>query len=84
MLALLRAGLQPKQPDLARGLAWIRSHQCEDGSWPGRSVNKERDPATFIGKLMSDAGTAFVAQALIESEARSEKNPKYTPTDRIR
>ncbi len=64
---LLRAGLPADRPELARGFAWIRSHQQEDGSWPGRSVNKERDPATFIGKLMTDAATAIAAQALVEA-----------------
>jgi squalene-hopene/tetraprenyl-beta-curcumene cyclase len=66
---LLRAGLPADRPELARGLAWLRSHQQEDGSWPGRSVNKERDPATFIGKLMTDAATAVAAQALVEAGA---------------
>jgi squalene-hopene/tetraprenyl-beta-curcumene cyclase len=67
---LLRAGLPATQPEVAQGLAWLRLHQREDGSWPGRSVNKERDPKTFVGKLMSDAATAIAAQALIASDSR--------------
>ena len=67
---LLRAGLPAARPELSRGFAWLRSHQQEDGSWPGRSVNKERDPATFIGKLMTDAATAIAAQALVEAGSR--------------
>ena len=42
---------------------------ADDGSWPGVSVNKKRDPSTFVGKLMVDAATAFAALALVEAEA---------------
>ena len=68
--ALLRTGSPSARPEVARGLDWLRSHQQGDGSWPGRSVNKERDPGTFVGKLMSDAATAIAAQALIEARSR--------------
>jgi squalene-hopene/tetraprenyl-beta-curcumene cyclase len=68
--ALLRAGSPAACPELARGLGWLRSHQRSDGSWPGYSMNKERDPATFVGKLMSDAATAVAARALVESGTR--------------
>jgi hypothetical protein len=67
---LLRDGSPSARPEVAQGLGWLRSHQQGDGSWPGRSVNKERDPATFIGKLMSDAATAVAALALFEAESR--------------
>jgi squalene-hopene/tetraprenyl-beta-curcumene cyclase len=66
---LLRAGLPAARPELAKGLGWLRSNQRPDGSWLGRSVNKERDPVTFTGKLMSDAATAFSAWALVEAES---------------
>jgi squalene-hopene/tetraprenyl-beta-curcumene cyclase len=68
--ALLRDGSPSVRPEVARGLGWLRSHQQGDGSWPGRSVNKERDTATFVGKLMSDAATAVAALVLIEAESR--------------
>jgi squalene-hopene/tetraprenyl-beta-curcumene cyclase len=68
--ALLRAGSPSVRPEVAQGLGWLRSHQQDDGSWRGRSVNKERDTATFVGKLMSDAATAIAALALIEAESR--------------
>jgi hypothetical protein len=67
---LVRAGHPTARPEVVHGLAWLRSHQQKDGSWPGRSMNKERDPSTFTGKLMTDAATAISAQALIELEAR--------------
>jgi squalene-hopene/tetraprenyl-beta-curcumene cyclase len=68
--ALLRARSPAARPEVVQGLGWLRSHQNEDGSWPGRSVNKKRDPATFVGKLMSDAATAIAAQALVEADSR--------------
>jgi squalene cyclase len=68
--ALIGAGVPADRPEMAKGLAWLRSHQRADGTWPGVSVNKERDPATFTGKLMIDAATAFAARALVESESR--------------
>ena len=66
--ALLRAGIAADRPDAAAGLAWLRSHQQADGSWPGHSLNKKRDPKTFIGHLMTDAATAIAVQALVEAE----------------
>ena len=68
--ALLRGGSTSTSPEVVRGLAWVRSNQQPDGSWPGRSVNKTRDPATFAGKLMIDAATAIASQSLVEAEAR--------------
>jgi squalene-hopene/tetraprenyl-beta-curcumene cyclase len=67
---LLRAGSPSARPEVAQGLGWLRTHQRGDGSWPGRSLNKERDPATFVGKLMADAATAMAALAIIEAESR--------------
>jgi squalene-hopene/tetraprenyl-beta-curcumene cyclase len=64
---VLRAHAQSNtRAALDRGLAWLRSHQQADGSWPGHSVNKKRDPATMAGKIMTDAATAFAARALLE------------------
>jgi squalene-hopene/tetraprenyl-beta-curcumene cyclase len=68
--ALLRGGSPATRPEVTQGLDWLRSHQQEDGSWPGRSVNKKRDPATFVGKLMSDAATAIAAQVFVEADGR--------------
>ena len=68
---LRRAVPAAARPAVIKGLDWLRSHQRDDGSWPGRSVNKERDPATFAGKLMTDAATAIAALALVEAESTS-------------
>ncbi len=65
---LIRAGSSKIRPRWVKGLDWIRTHQRENGSWPASSLNKQRDPETFVGKLMSDAATALAAQALAEAQ----------------
>jgi squalene-hopene/tetraprenyl-beta-curcumene cyclase len=68
--ALLRVGTPATRPEVAQGLGWLRTHQQPDGSWNGRSLNKERDPKTFIGRLMTDSATAMAALALVEADKR--------------
>jgi squalene-hopene/tetraprenyl-beta-curcumene cyclase len=68
--ALIAAGEPSTRPEVTRAVGWLRSQQNLDGSWPGISVNKQRDPASFAGKLMTDAATAYSARALIEAETR--------------
>ena len=46
---------------VAKGRAWLREHQDNDGSWSGRSPNR-RDP--FNDQLATDAATAFAVLAL--------------------
>lgn len=67
----LRAGLAPTQRQVARAIAWLRTHQDPaEGRWMASSLNKQRDPATDIGKFMSDAATAYAVMALREAEVR--------------
>ena len=50
---------------VARGLDWLNRNQVrETGQWMAWSLNKERDPATDIGKFMSDAATGFAVLSL--------------------
>ncbi len=55
---LRRGGLQADDPRLAKGIAWLKSHQRQSGRWYTRSLNK--DSKHFI----SHAGTAFAVLAL--------------------
>ena len=51
-------------PKIAKGLNWLRVNQEPSGEWRGSSVNKKREPMTNVGRLMSDAATAFAVLAL--------------------
>ena len=63
--ALEQSGSAPDDPHLVRALAWLAEHQDpKTGMWVASSLNKRRDPATYIGKFMSDAATAYAVLAL--------------------
>jgi squalene-hopene/tetraprenyl-beta-curcumene cyclase len=64
-LALERSGVPRSDARVQRGLEWLTSHQdAATGMWSASSLNKSRDPATDIGKFMSDAATAYAVLAL--------------------
>ena len=64
--ALEEAGTAPNEPHLARALAWLSTHQdATTGMWRAWSLNKHRDPASNVGKFMSDAATGYAVLALI-------------------
>jgi len=66
-LALQNGGLSRSDARVSRALRWLSEHQDrETGMWSASSVNKQRDPATEIGKFMSDAATAYAVLALVE------------------
>jgi squalene-hopene/tetraprenyl-beta-curcumene cyclase len=61
---LQTAGMAKDNPSIAKGLTWLRSNQATTGEWRGVSVNKKRDPATHVGKFMTDAATGYAVLAL--------------------
>jgi squalene-hopene/tetraprenyl-beta-curcumene cyclase len=62
---LQQAGKPRTDPMVARGLAWLAQHQDRaTGMWTAVSLNKKRDPATDVGKFMSDAATSYAVLAL--------------------
>ncbi len=72
-LALQRAGtaepastVSRTDPRIRRALDWLVKHQDPaTGAWSASSLNKKRDPASDIGKFMSDAATAYAVLALM-------------------
>lgn len=60
-----QAGRPQADPIVARGRAWLVQHQNHtNGMWTASSLNKQRDPASDVGKFMSDAATAYAVLAL--------------------
>ena len=54
------------EPAVARGRAWLRQHQdAASGTWHATSLNKQRDPASDVGRFMNDAATAYAVLALL-------------------
>jgi squalene-hopene/tetraprenyl-beta-curcumene cyclase len=68
--ALQLAGLPKENPQISKGLVWLRSNQDPTGAWRAMSVNKNRAPESkdaakaHIGKFMWDAATAYSVLAL--------------------
>ena len=63
--ALEQAGQKASDPVLSRALAWLRTHQNADGSWPAESMNHKHDPGTVPARFMSDAATGWATAALL-------------------
>ena len=58
--AVLRgAGVPVNEPPIARGVAWLKSHQRESGRWFTRSLNKDNE------HFISHAGSAYAVMALV-------------------
>ena len=68
--ALQLAGLTKQNPQVNKGLAWLRSNQDPTGAWRAASVNKHRSPESsnpakaHVGKFMWDAATGYAVLAL--------------------
>jgi squalene-hopene/tetraprenyl-beta-curcumene cyclase len=58
IFVLKLAGLSPSDPRMAKGLAWLKTHQRESGRWFTPSLNGSRR------NVITNAGTALCAMAL--------------------
>ena len=66
-LALRQSGSARASAAVTRGRVWLQEHQDPStGMWRAASLNKQRDPASDVGKFMSDAATAYAVLALAE------------------
>jgi len=67
--ALEQAGVGHSDTGLARGLAWLRTHQDpESGRWSAESMNHPHDAGTMPALFMSDAATGYATAALLAAE----------------
>jgi squalene-hopene/tetraprenyl-beta-curcumene cyclase len=64
VLAMEESGTGSEEGTLKRGVAWLENHQEKDGNWRASSPNKLRDPASDVGRFMSDAATGYAVLAL--------------------
>ena len=68
---LQESGVPLNNPQLQRGIHWLRSNQMADGDWPASSVNKKKHRSYNTRLFMNDAGTAFAVLALTEPQKRT-------------
>jgi len=58
IFVLRKAGVPATEPSIARGVAWLKTHQRASGRWFTRSLNKDNE------HFISHAGSAFAIMAL--------------------
>jgi squalene-hopene/tetraprenyl-beta-curcumene cyclase len=63
--ALEQAGVSRTDPAMKNAVAWLTRNQDKTtGLWLAYSLNKQRDPASDIGRFMVDAATSYSVLAL--------------------
>ena len=68
VVALNAAGVAQGDKRMDDALVWLGKNQDPaSGSWAGYSLNKQRDPASDVGRFMTDAATAYSTLALERS-----------------
>ena len=63
--ALQKSGVSPSQKNLGKALDWlVKNQNPTEGYWPASSLNKEHEPTSERGFMLTDAATAFAVLAL--------------------
>lgn len=67
---LQEAAVPIDNPQVQKGIYWLRGNQMADGDWPASSVNKKKHRSYNTRLFMNDAATAFAVLALTEPPKR--------------
>jgi squalene-hopene/tetraprenyl-beta-curcumene cyclase len=76
-----QAGVKPSETNLARALAWLRTHQdAQAGNWTAESMNhKHSSFGVMAERFMSDAATGYATAALLGAgDAGAERTASST------
>ena len=78
-----QAGVGHTEAGIARGLAWLRTHQdAQTGRWPADSMNHPHDAGSMPALFMSDAATGYATAALLAAE-RTAPHQHGRPTAKV-
>jgi squalene-hopene/tetraprenyl-beta-curcumene cyclase len=67
IFVLQQSGISRENLQIKRGREWlVRNQDGKEGFWAAYSLNKRRDPASNVGRFMTDAATAYSVLALTE------------------
>lgn len=81
--AVEQVGAGHSDANLARGLAWLRTHQdAQTGRWSADSMNHPHDSGSMPALFMSDAATGYATAALLAAE-RSAPHQHGRPTAKV-
>jgi squalene-hopene/tetraprenyl-beta-curcumene cyclase len=81
--AVEQLGAGHSDANLARGLAWLRTHQDpESGRWSAESMNHPHDSGSMPALFMSDAATGYATAALLAAE-RTAPHQHGRPTAKV-
>jgi len=81
--AVEQVGAGHSDANLARGLAWLRTHQDpESGRWSAESMNHPHDSGSMPALFMTDAATGYATAALLAAE-RTAPHQHGRPTAKV-